>query len=90
MSQKHRAQLDKVTLTVLSRSYCHLCSDMVLALENLQSRVDFEFHVIDIDAQTQWESEFGDKVPVLLYEDRELCHYFLDEPVVTAFLSQLR
>jgi hypothetical protein len=63
---------------------------MVLALENLQSRVDFEFHVIDIDAQTQWESEFGDKVPVLLYEDRELCHYFLDEPVVTAFLSQLR
>jgi thioredoxin reductase (NADPH) len=63
---------------------------MVLALENLQSRVDFAFHVIDIDAQTQWEPEFGDKVPVLLYEDRELCHYFLDEPVVTAFLSQLR
>jgi hypothetical protein len=62
-------------LTVYSRSYCHLCDDMIAALHQLQGR-------------------YGELVPVLTADqpegEHELCHYFLDEPAVTAFLTKIR
>ena len=77
-------------LTVYSRTYCHLCDDMLAALHTLQGRFAFELRVVDVDADAALESRFGDKVPVLMHGEHELCHYFLEEPVVTAFLSNLR
>jgi len=77
-------------LTVYGRSYCHLCDDMIAALHRLQGRFAFELTVVDVDSDSAVEARFGEIVPVLMYEDRELCHYFLEEPVVTAFLSNLR
>ena len=77
-------------LTVYGRTYCHLCDDRIAALRILQGRVAFEVRVIDVDANADLEARFGEKVPVLMYGDRELCHYFIDEPIVTALLSNLR
>jgi len=37
---------------------------------------------IDVDSDALLESRWGDKVPVLLLEDRELCHYTLDRDAV--------
>jgi hypothetical protein len=67
-------------LTLLSRSYCHLCDDMIAALQVLQGRsVDaFDITVVDIDQHPEIEAVWGDKVPVLLDADVEICHYFLD------------
>ena len=77
-------------LTVYGRTYCHLCDDMIAALHTLQGRFSFEVNVVDVDTDTGLEARFGDKVPVLMYGDRELCHYFMDEPIVSAVLSNLR
>ncbi len=77
-------------LTVYARTYCHLCDDMIAALRLLQGRFSFEVNVVDVDTDAALETQFGEKVPVLMHADRELCHYYLDEPVVTAFLSNLR
>ncbi len=77
-------------LTVYGRGYCHLCDDMIAALHTLQGRYLFDVNVIDVDSDAALETRFGEKVPVLMCDDRELCHYFLNEPVVTAFLSDLR
>ncbi len=77
-------------LTVYARTYCHLCDDMIAALQLLQGRFAFDVRVVDVDADAALETQFGEKVPVLMHGDSELCHYFLDEPVVTAFLSNLR
>ena len=54
---------------------------MIAALEAFRSRnqVEFDIDVIDIDADMGLESKYGDKVPVLLRGEREICHYFLDE-----------
>lgn len=75
---------------VLSRSYCHLCDDMIAALEAFQGRnqVEFNIEVIDVDADAALESKYGDKVPVLLHGESEICHYFLDETkLAERFLS---
>lgn len=78
------------TLTVYSRSYCHLCEEMIEALRNLQGLVRFDFVIVDIDADSELERRHGEKVPVLMHGEHELCHYRLEASVVTAYLTKIR
>lgn len=75
-------------LTVLSRDYCHLCHDLITALEDFRGRFQlaFEFRVIDVDAHATLEEKWGDLVPVLLDGEVEICHYFFDEAALRAHL----
>lgn len=79
-------------LTVYARTYCHLCDDMIAALQQLQGRFVFEIRVVDVDSDAALETRFGEWVPVLMAGDSEpeLCHYYLDEAAVTAFLAKIR
>ena len=77
-------------LTVYSRNYCHLCDDMIAALQQLQGRYVFEIKVVDVDSDAALETRYGERVPVLEAAGRELCHYFMDEPAVTDFLAKTR
>ena len=38
----------------------------------------YAIDVVDIDLHPTLEATWGDKVPVLLDGDTEICHYFLD------------
>jgi glutaredoxin len=78
------------TLTVLSRPYCHLCEELIAALKQYQGRYDFEIEVVDVDRDPRLEEKWGDKVPVLLDGERELCHYFLDHDAVDARLARMK
>lgn len=78
------------TLTVLSRSYCHLCEDLLAALKQYQGRYDFAIEVVDVDSDPRLEEKWGDKVPVLLDGERELCHYYLDHDAVDARLARMK
>ncbi len=78
------------TLTVYSRNYCHLCDEMIEALRGLQGLARFEIAVVDVDADPELERRHGDKVPVLMHGEYELCHYRLEAPVVTAYLAKIR
>jgi glutaredoxin len=77
-------------LTVYSRSQCHLCDDMITGLRRLQAANSFDFYTVDVDRDPALERRYGDKVPVLAYGERELCHYRLEAAVVTAFLAEFR
>jgi thiol-disulfide isomerase/thioredoxin len=76
--------------TLYSRGYCHLCDDMLAALLALQTDTRrFEVEVIDVDADAALVARFDELVPVL-YGDLaqpELCHYFLDEAAVHAYVN---
>jgi len=77
-------------LTLMSRVYCHLCHDMEAALAPLATEFGAQVEVIDVDTDPRLEALYNELVPVLLHEDRELCHYFLDEPKVRDYLSKIR
>ena len=77
-------------LTVLSRNYCHLCEELLAGLRQFQARYDFDIEVVDVDRHPALEEKWGDKVPVLLDGERELCHYFLDVDAVDARLSRMK
>ncbi len=82
-----------IRFTLYSRSYCHLCDDMLAALNKLLADSEFEFavDVIDVDADSDLVALYDELVPVLIatkqgHEPTQLCHYFLDEPAVRSFL----
>lgn len=75
-------------LTLYGRTYCHLCEDMLRALEGLQDELQFTVQVVDVDADDALESRYGERVPVLVDSDgREICHYFLDLTALTDRLA---
>lgn len=84
-------------LRLYSRSYCHLCDDLLHALEALRDELralhtlhaDFSIEVVDVDSNPKWVERYDELVPVLVrlvaMEDageRELCHYFFDREAV--------
>ena len=79
-------------LTLLSRTYCHLCDEMEAALRPMLAATPLD--VIDIDApeNVDLEARYGDAVPVLFAGDpadgRELSRYRLDAPRVFAVLAE--
>lgn len=83
-----------VEFTLYSRTYCHLCDDMLAALQALQSEfpeLPFAVHVEDVDADTALVELYDELVPVLVGrragEEARLCHYFLDQDRVRKFLQ---
>ena len=82
-----------IKFTLYSRSYCHLCDDMLDALTAMQDDATrFDVEVVDVDADEALVARFDELVPVL-YGDLakpELCHYFLDADAVRAYVGSLR
>ncbi|KQQ97623.1 glutaredoxin family protein [Massilia sp. Leaf139] len=77
--------------TLYSRSYCHLCEDMLAALQTLAPPGQaFAVDVIDVDADPALVERFDELVPVLYgrLDEPELCHYFLDEAAVRRYLER--
>jgi thiol-disulfide isomerase/thioredoxin len=75
-----------------SRSYCHLCDDMLDALQGMPQAAGLPVDVVDVDADEVLLRAYDERVPVLIGVGsdgigRELCHYFLDPQAVTAFLD---
>ncbi len=71
---------------------------MLAALENLRTEFDFSVEVIDVDADEALVELYDELVPVLVAQRdgqqdsqqmQQLCHYFLDLPVVRDFLTRI-
>ncbi len=71
---------------------------MLAALENLRTEFDFSVEVIDVDADEALVELYDELVPVLVgqrdgqqdsQQMQQLCHYFLDLPVVRDFLTRI-
>ena len=78
-------------LTLYSRSYCHLCDDMLVALRALVGET-VPIEVVDVDADPALVERYDELVPVLVGRrdgepPAQLCHYFLNENAVSAFIA---
>ncbi|MFZ6800017.1 glutaredoxin family protein [Undibacterium sp. Di24W] len=80
------------SFTLYSRSYCHLCDDMLLQLQQYLGDVDIPIAVVDVDADEELLTRFDELVPVLYgqkegEESKQICHYFLDLEQLKTFLN---
>jgi thiol-disulfide isomerase/thioredoxin len=81
-----------IHFTLYTRSYCHLCDDMLEALQALSSEYPFTVELIDVDADETLVAQFDELVPVLFgkkgnSDSVQLCNYFLDEAKTREFLA---
>lgn len=80
-----------IKFTLYSRTYCHLCDDMLEQLKTHLNDTSIIVDVVDVDADEALIARFDELVPVLFGEKREqeaqqICHYFLDVEKLKAFL----
>lgn len=62
---------------------------MEVALEPLREEFGFTLDTVDVDTDPELEARLGELVPVLMAGQRELCHYFLDQHAVRAYLAEI-
>lgn len=75
-----------------SRSWCHLCDDLLHALRELTGDA-WPIKVVDVDADPALVDLYDELVPVLVgcrtgWPNEQICNYFLDENAVRAFLAR--
>ncbi len=76
---------------VYVREDCHLCQQMILALNNLSRQVSFNFQVIDVDSDPELAAMYGEKVPALVSPTRQMiCYHFFDSSALGDYLSKIR
>ncbi len=82
-------------LTLYSRSYCHLCDDMLEQLQLYKQDHAFSVQVLDVDAPEHLAALalYDELVPVLLGkkadgQEQQICHYFLDGAKLKAFFDE--
>lgn len=61
---------------------------MQAALQPYQAQYGFALDVVDVDADAALEAKYNELVPVLLHGEVEICHWYLDEAALQAFLAQ--
>lgn len=83
---------DRPVIRLLAREDCDLCDAVEAELAAYGQSCDIAFDVewVDVDSSPELVSQFGDKVPVLLLNAEELCHYFFDPERVEAALQRWR
>ncbi|HEY6722021.1 MAG TPA: glutaredoxin family protein, partial [Burkholderiales bacterium] len=61
----HESNAPERRLVLYSRSGCHLCDEMILALR-LQLGPDFPVVIVDVDSDPALELRYGERVPLLM------------------------
>jgi thioredoxin reductase (NADPH) len=77
-------------LTLISRTYCHLCEEMAMAVAPLLDEYGVEMEIVDVDGDPELEARFGEFVPVLLSGNTELSRFRLDMSKVRDYLEEIR
>lgn len=72
---------------LMSRAYCSLCQKMLDALAPWQQAHGFGIEVVDIDRFPALVQRYDERVPVLLLDGQEVCHWHLDEARLAEVLA---
>jgi hypothetical protein len=81
-----------VTVELLTREGCTICSGAATQLAKLAGELGFELTVVDVDAvaaagDSALRAEFGDRLPVVLLDGAEHSYWEVDEPRLRADLA---
>ena len=71
---------------VFSRPGCHLCEVLLDELMPI-IRGRLGLQVFDIDSNEEWQTRFGLRIPVVVFEDQEICHFKLDKDAIARIVD---
>ncbi len=71
---------------------CHLCEEMDRQLAQFiagqSDRVRISVEKRDIEENQTWFDRYREYIPVLVVDNEEVCHYFMDHDALQLALSQ--
>lgn len=67
------------TVELLSREGCHLCDDARRTVERVTAEAGIGFVETDVDRVPALRAEFGDLVPVVRVNGKEIGYWRIDE-----------
>ena len=67
------------TVELLSRAGCHLCDDARRLVERVTAEAGVRWTETDVDADPALRAEFGELVPVVRVDGKELGYWRIDE-----------
>jgi hypothetical protein len=73
-------------IQVYSRPGCHLC-EILLEELMLIIRDQLELQVLNVDTNSDWQARFGHLLPVVVFEDQEICHFKLDKEAIARIVD---
>lgn len=65
-------------VVVYSRDGCHLCDVVKDTLVSLDGQADFQWRVVDIDADPELRAQYNEQVPVVFIDGRKAFKYHMD------------
>jgi glutaredoxin len=75
-------------VTLYTKPGCHLCERAKEVLTRCRQQVEFEFQEIDISNVPALLTQFGNDIPVILLDGKEIARHFLRERKLLELLSQ--
>lgn len=73
-------------ITLLVRQDCHLCEQAADVVQQVASEQGASWQQTDVDTDPELRAEYGDLVPVLLVDGREISHFGVDADQLRAAL----
>jgi glutaredoxin len=67
-------------LHLLGRAGCHLCEVAAETLTRIATEAGLVPREVDVDTDPELQSEYGDRVPVVLLDGREHSYFTVDVP----------
>ncbi|AVG23292.1 thioredoxin [Pontimonas salivibrio] len=69
-----------VTITLIGKPGCHLCDDArAVIAEVADDALDVEFDEVSLDDNPLWSELYGELIPVVLVNGKELAHWRVDK-----------
>lgn len=63
---------------------------MVAALKELQAQYCFQVKLVDVDSDAELLAQYGERIPVLIADEEEICHFHLDPIALDAYFAKIR
>ncbi len=66
------------TVTIYSRTGCHLCEIAINQIESVKSKIAFDLEIKLIDDNPELEKAYGEQVPVILIDQQPHDYWRVD------------
>lgn len=64
--------MSPMRVTIMSRRECHLCHVVARVAAQVQKDLAFQLTIVDVDNDEHLRLHYGDRIPVILLDDREI------------------
>lgn len=81
---------EKPTVTLFTRKGCHLCDKAKEVIEDLQSKINFNYEECDIETKDEWTENYGLMIPVVLINGKEIQYGQIDRTTLSNALAKVR